>query len=208
MVSLWGDYAGGVEEAKQAIARQGRRGKGPGTRAPRQPISHPQLGELYAGASDHRGHRTTISMPQDLADRASAWQAKLKGTPFDSHQGMIRHGLHVVLQMLDECDDVEMHPELKRWIQIDRAQAEAEQELRFTEAMTKLGSTVVQAMETAVDRNDAVALARQIGKAEGAMEMLAPKPRRMLQEKVDEYNRTLDAMLVKDKGDEGNGSGK
>jgi hypothetical protein len=182
VVDLW-SFAG-----DEPGERKGRkRGQG-------KPISHPQLGDLYCGASDSKGHRTTISMPQEMVDRMGAWQARLKGTPFDTHQGMLRHGAHIVLEMLDQCDDVVVDPELRRWIEVDKANAQQEQELRFVQETTKLVSLTVQTLEACVEQNDPIALARQLGRAENALDMLAPKPRKVMAGKIKEFEGELERM--------------
>lgn len=180
VVDLWAPFGSGATARKRTQAR--RR------------IEHPQLGELYCGVADHNKQRTSISIPQEMMDRMSFWQAKLKGTPFDSHQGMVRHGLHLVLEQLDQCDDVMMHPELRAWVQVDRARAQAEQEIRFAQETTELATRTIVSMEVAVERGDAVTLARNIGKAEGTLELLPPKPRKMLGDKIAEMLGELEKL--------------
>lgn len=162
-------------------------------------VAHPQLGDLYAGAADSKGHRTTISVPQDLADRMASWQAKLKGSPFDSPQGMVRHALHILMDMLDEVDDVQVHPELRRWLELDKARAQAEQEQRFVRDMGSLVEVVKGSMQMAFEQRDAVMLAKQIGKAEVALEGLSPSSREMLETAIEGYERELSKMM-KDTG--------
>lgn len=160
----------------------------------RRRIEHPQLGELYCGVADTNKQRTSISIPQEMMDRMAFWQAKLKGTPFDSHQGMVRHGLHLVLEQLDQCDDVMLHPELRAWVAVDKARAQAEQDIRFAHETTELATRTIVAMEASVERGDAVTLARNIGKAEGTLELLPPKPRTMLAERIKHFESELAAM--------------
>lgn len=168
---------------------RGRKGK-------RQGSYHPILGELRGGASDAKGHRTTISIPQELSDRMAVWQAKLHGTPFDSHQGMIRHAVHMLMDALGEAEekDATITPELAVWIRLSEATAIAEQDARFQGEIKRLVETYKGTLDDVMASGDAERLELSIRQAERSLELLPPVSARALEDALVNYRAQLERM--------------
>lgn len=177
VVDLWAQYD-----------RNAKRSRG---RPKQERIVHQQLGPIYAGASDNKGHRTSLSVPQDLADRMHAWQGRLRGTPFETNQGMIRHAVHMLMDAMDECEDIELDETLKVWLEVDRARALAEQEVVYQKSVDTAIESIVGALESTAAAHDMHGLHKWLAKAETFSESLTHTPQTKLNQAIEAYRLRL-----------------
>lgn len=154
------------------------------------------LGPIHAGASDAKGHRTTISMPQELADLVYRICAGAKGSVYDSPQGLMRDAVHARVDDLMDAGllDLENMPELKRAIQVDRMRARQEQTIHDMKGEQAMVDQTVAAMSGLYNAGNAEGLRRTLDVAVESFGLLSPSTRRQLEGHVADYRGKMEGM--------------
>lgn len=163
--------------------------KGGNQRRPRRP-THPTIGTIYAGVYDRNKQRTTMALPMETMDRIREYNARWKGTPFESAEGLVRH---CVLNQLTQWDEmgVELPKELLRWMAIEKAETTSQQNKALQEKQTKAIVSFSESWETIWLSGDRPMLVEGLREARENLGSFSPVQQEKVLELIERYEERL-----------------
>lgn len=179
-----------VPDNVQSLWSTGKVGKPEPRKRKSGNLHHPRLGQIYAGVYDRNKQRTTLNIGMEVLDRIREYNAKWKGTPFETPDGLVRHAVVTMLMLWDEMGE-DLPPEMVRWMKLEQVRARAEQDARLQEVQDTIIAGWGAAWEVIWQSGDRNMLAAGLRGAREALEAFSPTQREKAEELIDRYEGRL-----------------